>query len=193
MLRRIVTASAALALTAGLAAGPASAHHDGTTNVHDATTVTFNLTGNGLAIDAPLSASANGAPAPLSQVTATLGSTTVSDQRGSLAGWTVTATASDLVDGTKTIPASAMRWNAVEPTAVVDNALGTLGSVLNGNVRVVSAGAGGVFGGATPVVVALATPGFGTGSYSYGGSITLTVPLGAQAGNYSSTVTQTVA
>ena len=97
-----VTLSAA-AVTAG--AGPANAA-DGSN-----TTVTFTLAGEGLSISAPTSASLGTASNEATTVTGSLGTVTVTDQRGQLAAaWTATVSSTPFTTGggspAETIPAA---------------------------------------------------------------------------------------
>lgn len=194
--RTLAAAATGLALAGAAAFTPASAA--GVSN--NGTVVTFQLNGSSLAITTPANpAPVQGSVAALSQLTSNLGTTTVTDNSGSLAGWTVTATATDLVNSAApsvTIPKANMRFDTLSLTAGVG---GTLTGLLQGGGTgaVVTPGTGGPFlsaGGVdVPVLVAKALPLAGAGSYDITGKITLTVPPAAQAGTYTATVTQTVA
>jgi hypothetical protein len=196
-LRRTLAAAATGLALAGAAAGltPASAAVS-----NSGTVVTFQLNGSSLAITTPANpAAVQGSVAAASQLTSNLGTTTVTDNSGSLAGWTVTATATDLVktgSPSVTIPKLNMRYDTLNLTA---GAGGTLTGLLQGGGTgaVVAPGPGGPFvsaGGVdVPVVVATALPLAGAGSYDITGRVTLTVPVAAQAGTYTATITQTVA
>lgn len=178
--RKIAALSASLLAAAGIAgfAPAASAATSGTN------TLTFQLSGAAsLAIAVPDNPSAvSGSVTTGSAVPVTLGSTTVTDNTGSLLGWTVTADATDLSDGaTNTIAKTNMAW-----------VTGTITAGSTGLLSGVSAGGGGVFG-VTPVTVATALANFGGGSYSYPATVTLTVPVNTKAATYSTTVTQTIA
>ena len=189
------TAAAALA---GLAlAGAGAVAVPSTAAVSNAgTVVTFDLGGSSLAITTPANpAPVAGSVAAATQLTSDLGTTTVTDNSGSLLGWTVTATATDLVktgEPTVTIPKAAMRFDTLDLTA---GAGGALTNLITG-ATVVAPGPGGPFlaaGGVdVPVVVAQALPLAGAGAYNMTGRITLTVPPATQAGTYTATVTQTV-
>jgi hypothetical protein len=160
------------------------------------TVVTFALGGSSLAITTPANpAAASGSVAALSQVTSNLGTTTVTDNSGSLLGWTVTATATDLVKTgapSVTIPKSFMRFDTLTLTP---GSGGSLTSLLS-STAIVAPGPGGPFADAAgltlPVIVATALPLAGAGAYDITGKVTLTVPPAAQAGTYTATVTQTV-
>lgn len=188
--RTAAAAIAGLALAGGAALAPAAAAPSG------GTVVTFALGGSALAITTPANpAPVAGSVAAASQVTSDLGTTTVTDNSGTLLGWTVTATATNLVhsaDAAITIPKAAMRFDTLSLTA---GAGGSLTNLVSG-AAVVTPGTGGPFlsaaGVDVPVLVAKALPLAGAGSYNVTGRITLTVPPATQAGTYTATVTQTV-
>lgn len=188
----LAAATAGVALAGAAAFAPASAA--GVSN--SGTVVTFALGGSSLAITTPAApAVVSGSVAAATQLTSNLGTTTVTDNSGSLLGWTVTATATDLVKSgapSVTIPKTFMRFDTLSLTA---GAGGALTNLLSGTT-VVAPGPGGPFvsaGGVdVPVVVAQALPLAGAGAYNITGAVTLTVPPAAQAGTYTATVTQTV-
>lgn len=180
--RKIAAASAVLLGAASIATFAPSAEAATSGN----NTLTFQLAGSAsLAISVPANPSAvSGSVTTGTTVPVTLGSTTVTDNTGSLLGWTVTADATNLTDGAAT-PHTIAKTNMVWVTGSVT--AGATGLLTN-----VSAGAGGAFG-ATPVVVAAALANFGGGSYSYPATVTLTVPNNTYAATYTTVVTQTVA
>src|SRR6188472_2351397 len=90
-LRTLVAGAAAATLAAGLAA-PAAGAAVGT----DSTAVTVSLGGGSFTIDAPDTATGSGSVTALSTVNVGLSDTTVTDNRGSLLGWAITATSSGL-------------------------------------------------------------------------------------------------
>lgn len=178
--RKIAGLSAVLLGAASIATFAPAAH----AATSGQNTLTFTLTGaSSLAIAVPANPSAvSGAVTTLSTVPVTLGTSTVTDNTGSLLGWTVTADATNLDDGAgHTINKAQMVWQTGTITA------GSTGLIAN-----VTAGLGGAFG-ATPVPVATALANFGGGSYSYPATVTLTVPTNTFAATYTSTVTQTIA
>lgn len=180
--RRIAAVSATLLGAASLATFAPAA--DAATTGDN--TLTFQLNGAAaLAIAVPANPSAvSGSVTTGTAVPVTLGNTTVTDNTGSLLGWTVTADATDLTDGAATphtIPKSNMVW-----------VTGTVSAGATGLLSGVTAGGGGAFG-ATPVAVAAAIANFGGGEYSYPATVTLTVPVNTFAATYTTTVTQTVA
>lgn len=167
----------AAAAIAGIAPA-ANAATSGTTDL------TFQLSGaSSLSISVPAAPSTvSGSVTTGTTVPVTLGNTTVTDNTGSLLGWTVTADATDLSDGSgHTIAKSSMVW-----------VTGTVSAGSTGLLSGVSAGAGGAFG-VTPVAVAKALANAGGGQYSYPATVTLIVPANTFAGTYTTTVTQTVA
>ena len=192
--RTAAAALAGLALAGATQLAPASAVVN-TPASNSGTVVTFALAGSSLAITTPSApAAVNGSVAAGSQLTSNLGATTVTDNTGSLLGWTVTATATDLVKTgapAVTIPKALMRFDTLSVAAA------TGGSLLNlTGTTAVTAGPGGPFlsaaGTDVPVVVAQALANAGAGAYTVTGAVTLTVPPAAQAGTYTATVTQTV-
>jgi hypothetical protein len=180
--RKIAAASAVLLGAASIVTFAPSA--DAATS--GANTLTFQLGGAAaLAIAVPSNPSAvSGSVTTGSVVPVTLGSTTVTDNTGSLLGWTVTADATALSDGAAT-PHTIAKTNLVWLT-------GTITAGATGLLSGVTAGGGGAFG-ATPVAVAAAIANLGGGSYSYPATVTLTVPTNTFAATYTTTITQTVA
>jgi hypothetical protein len=180
-LRKVVV----VAITAAVFALPAA----GAFAASGSTTLTVPLTGGTLSISAPASASlAAASVAPGSTSTGSLGSTTVTDNRGTLAGWSVTVLASgNLVDGsgdviTLTAASSTLTW----ATGAV-SASGS--SVLSG----VSAGAGGLVSTNVAAAAVTAVSLFGGGTFTFNPSLSFVVPANVKAGSYTTTVVQTVA
>jgi hypothetical protein len=178
--RKIAGASAALLGAASIATFAPSAH----AATSGQNTLTFQLTGAAsLAIAVPSNpASVSGSVVTGTSVPVSLNPTTVTDNTGSLLGWTVTADASDLSDGAgHTVTKTNMVW-----------VTGTIAAGGTGLLTNVTLGGGGAFG-ATPVTVARALANFGGGTYSYPATVTLTVPANSYAATYNTTVTQTIA
>lgn len=163
----LLAGSAAALLTLGTA-GAAGA---------DDTAVTLTVTGGALTIDAPATASGTGAIGAVTSVVIPVNDTVIRDDRGTLLGWTSTATATNLVDGTKSIPNTSMTWT----TTVIDP--------LEGQQSVALPAAGPLNPGAT-VAVGLAL--VSGGGYSIDGTITVPVTALTQVGTYTSTLTTTV-
>lgn len=179
--RKVAGLSAALLGAASIATFAPAAHA-----VSGSNTLTFNLSGtSSLAISVPSNpAAVNGAITANTAVPVSLSNTTVTDNTGSLLGWTVTADATDLTDGATpahTIAKTNMVWLT-----------GTVSAGATGTLTGVALGAGGAFGN-TPVTVARALATAGGGSYTYPATVTLTVPVNSFAATYTTVVTQTVA
>jgi len=118
-----------------------------------------------------------------------LGSTTVTDTRGSLAGWTVTISATNLSDGATptphTIAASAMKVYVATgdgPTVTSGVAVPVTSYTTSGTALTLS-----TVGQA--LMTATAT---GSNVVTYNPTVTITVGTTAIAGTYSGSVTQTV-
>jgi hypothetical protein len=181
-IRKIAGLTAMLMGAASIMTFAPSAHAATASNV-----VTFQLTG-AAALTIGVSAnpgSVSGSVAAGTTINSPLGATTITDNTGSLLGWTVTADATALSDGATptphTIPKTSMVW-----------ATGAITPGPTGSATGVSLGVGGAFGVA-PVAVAKALATNGGGSYSYPATVTLTVPVNSYAATYTSTITQTVA
>ena len=154
----------------------------------DAQGVTFTLSGGSLSIAEPGSATLTaGALSGLAGTafTGSLGSTTVTDQRGGVTGWTTTiAQTTAFSDSGTTIPAANTKvWVAapIVPTGVAVVSSGTYVSQVTG-LALSATGQG--FVTAVSVV--------GNNSATFNPSIAVTVPADATAGTYSGVVTQTV-
>lgn len=191
-LPRAVAVGVAVVVAVGVLAGsrPAGACTPSDGGACAGTAVTVDLAAGSLTISAPTSLSLSGSldSSPLS---ATMSTVQVDDGRGTLAGWTVTATTSgDLTTSSSPAHTIALGSSSLSgPLWLTTGAItaGTLSSLLN-----VTAGAGGSLNPVQPVVVATAATGFGGGAYSFTPTVTLTVPPNSYAGDYSTTVTFTV-
>lgn len=152
------------------------------------TTVSVTIGGD-LTISAPGSANLGTVSAvPGDTKTGSLGEVTVTDGRGSLLGWNVTAVTTTSTMSTGDATPKTITLGATGPLGWVTGTVTANGSSL---ITGVSAGAGGFLSTtAIPVATALATN--GSGSYTYNPTLTFTTPVGAQAGTYSVVVTQTV-
>ena len=120
-----------------------------------------------------------------------MGTTTVTDNRGTLAGWTVNA----LTSGNLSSASAGSNINlgtlaAGGPLTLVTGAVSaTGGAILTG----VAAGAGGSLNPSQNVAVAAAALAAGGGTYTYAPTLTLTVPPNTvAAADYTTTITQTV-
>lgn len=116
--------------------------------------------------------------------TGSLADVTITDARGSLVGWSVTATMSDLTlsgGGTNsTIVASNM---TLTPTCAPSSA--TTGS----STGITAGGLAQAFGGANPVSLCTAAVGQGGGTYAVDGGLSLVIPATIRSGSYTSTIT----
>jgi hypothetical protein len=154
----------------------------------DAQSITFTLGGGSLSISEPGAAALTaGALSGLagSAFTGSLGNTTVTDQRGGVAGWSTTiAQTTAFSDGSTTIPVGNTKvWVAapIVPTGVAVVAAGTYLTQVTGLALTSS---GQAFVSATAVV--------GNNAATFNPSLAVTVPSNATAGTYSGVVTQTV-
>ena len=183
MRKSLVLAVAALS-TAGVAALVPTAANAGTT-------VNVNLSGGALSVTEPSSAATlSGSVATGTVLTQSLGSSTVTDNRGTLAGWSVTAkTNGDLV-GSASHTISLGTAIVGGPLNLVTGAVTPVGTALPTGV---GAGAGGSLNPSSAITVATGASLAGGGSYSYNPTLTFTVPANTIADNYSTVVTQTAA
>lgn len=172
-----------IAGTAALALVPAAANAS--------TSVTFTVSSGTLSIAEP-SAQANlgsaTATALGTTVSGALGSTTVTDNRGSLAGWTVTMTGSDFSDGATPTPDTiaanqAVAWVSSVPTPTSGVAVVST-TYLTAATGLTLTTSGQTFMTATTT---------GSNVVSYNPNLQVTIPSTAVAGTYTGTITQTVA
>lgn len=154
----------------------------------EAQSVTFTLSGGGLSITEPGAANlAAGTLASLAggSFTGSLGSTTVTDDRGGVTGWSTTiAQTVPFGNGTTTIPAANVKAWVPLPIVPTGVAVVTSGTYLTQPTGLGLTGLAQTFVTATAVV--------GNNSATFSPSIAVTVPAGATAGAYSGVVTQTV-
>ena len=152
------------------------------------TTVSVTLSGD-LTISAPASVNLGTVSAGAGSTTsASLGTVTVADGRGSLLGWNVTAVTTTSTMSTGGATPKTIALGATGPLGWVTGTVAASGPSL---ITGVAAGAGGFLSTtAIPVATAVATSGGGT--YTYNPTLTFTVPANSQAGTYSVVVTQTV-
>jgi hypothetical protein len=169
-------------------AAPASACADGSCA---GTVVAINLAAGSLTLSAPASVTITGTLGAATSFSQTMSTVEVQDNRGTLAGWSLTAlTSGDLVtSGSPVRTISLGRSNAGGPLVLTTGAVTPVGlsSIVN-----VAAGAGGSLNPTQPVAVASAALGFGGGTYDMTPRVTLTPPPNTFAGNYSTTVAFTV-
>jgi hypothetical protein len=147
----------------------------------------------GLTVSQPaVEVTLTGTSTPGSTLSGALGDTTVTDGRGTLLGWTVTAiTSGDLVSTTDPGHTISLGTTPVGgPLTVNVPSLSTVGASLLAGV---APGAGGALNPSTPVVLATALPGVGAGSYTYNPALSFRVPANTRAETYRTVVIQTVA
>jgi hypothetical protein len=173
----VVLAVLAAAGAAALAGSPAQAQG-----------VTFTVSGGLLSITEPSDATLTGgsiATLAGSAITGTLGTTSVSDQRGGIAGWTASmAQTTAFTDTNTTLPAAnTVVWLAAPPT-VTGVAVTTSGTYLTQATGLALAATGKGFVTATAVV--------GNNTATFNPSIAVTLPSNATAGTYSGVITQTI-
>jgi hypothetical protein len=154
------------------------------------TTLSVTIGVGALTISAPSSASLGSTTAAVGATAAAqIGEVTVTDTRGSLLGWSVTAVTDTDSMSTGGEDPDTILLTAVAPLLWETGTVSASGgSLLSG----VSAGAGGFLNNATPIPVAVSTLGNGGGIYTYNPTVTLAVPPNTVAGTYSVVVTQTV-
>ncbi|MFC9094560.1 hypothetical protein ACFYYI_26965 [Streptomyces sp. NPDC002387] len=141
------------------------------------TTVTYTVTSGALSMSAPVSANL-GSGAPGTTISGALGTVTVTDDRALLsASWTVTASETDFTNGASTIPATDAGY---DPGSIT-----TTGTITATGTPVTLSGT------ATPVVTGSA--GVGDNTATWNPTVSVSVPTGAVGGNYTGTLTQSVA
>jgi hypothetical protein len=177
------------------------------------TVATLTLTGGFLSISVPSGTNEDpvdlGAATPTLlegvQASASLGVTTVEDERNATTGWTVTASSTaftQVLDGTGQVPAEAASIAnsnvaiVVPLDTVVEQASGLLPGFTVGDLFVPTAGTTGSEGGPIGHTVASLSGLLGlldtTNAVAYNPTVTVTVPADTPNGTYRGTVTQTV-
>ena len=153
------------------------------------TTTTFSLSGGTLSISAPSSTVNLGSAATgASTVSAQLGTVTVTDARGALAGsWTATASSTDFTTGGATADETVTKGNIYywsgAATASSGTAVFTPGQLLVANETALSS-AKTAFSASAIV---------GNDSASWNPTIDVHIPAAAVAGTYTGTITHSVA
>ena len=183
---RIRTKLATAAVTAGLALTavtlPAHAATSGNT------TTTFTLTAGALSISTPASASLGSAATGSATTSAQLGSVSVSDQRGALLGsWTASVSSSDFTTGAATSNETIAKANADYWSGAATATTGT-GTFTPGQLTAlnkVTLAAQRTAFAATAVV--------GNNTAAWNPTVIVNIPSAAVAGDYSGTVTHSIA
>jgi hypothetical protein len=172
------------------------------------TTVTFTVaaSGSGLSVSQAASTATlqSGGSNPAfdalnaGAVTGSLPATTVTDQRGTLAGtWTVTVSGTNFVNGaSSSVTVGRSNARVYLDAANLSGLTTTLGGALNGmtlTAAELTAGTNnlGANGGAGYTLISGSTT-LGNGSVTYTPAMSVTVPAATPAGTYTATVTQTV-
>lgn len=117
--------------------------------------------------------------------TGNMGTITITDNRGSGAGWSVIATSTDFscCSGTHTIAVTNLTINPNNSTLTGVNGASTTG---------VTAGSSHTFTSTTDsATIVSASANKGMGQYTINPAVTLTIPVGVYAGTYTATVTIT--
>jgi hypothetical protein len=174
---KIVAAGVAGIALAGLAAGPALASGD--------TTTTFTLAGNGLSVSVPATANLSSVSSTLigtSSLSGSLGSISVTDNRGGLAVvWTATVSSTDFTTGGGSTHETITKTNVgYNPGTISASGIGT--AVGTPAVSLVTS---------APVVAATGVTGAESASWSP--TVSVNVPSGSVAGTYTGTITHSIA
>lgn len=180
----VVAVVAVPTLVAALAGNPAppsdsAAPGGGTAG---ATPVTFELTGGGLSVSAPVSADLGSASTSSTSLSGELGEVTVDDRRGALLGsYTVTVVSTPFTTGRERpyeIGADRVAYSipgAVEGDGTAERAAGPGGDL------------------AEPLAAVSVTGIVGNGTSRWTPTVTVTLPPDAVAGRYTGTITHSVA
>lgn len=153
----------------------------GTTTLY----VTINAGSLSLSTTSTATLSATTVAETAGSATGNIGTITVTDNRGSGAGWSVTATSSDFTccTPTRTIPVTNLTINPNNSTLVGVNGASTT-NVTPGSSHTFTSTSD-----STSIVTA--SSGYGMGQYTINPSVTLTIPVGVYAGTYTATLTIT--
>jgi hypothetical protein len=183
LIARILVIGTATTFAIGLAAAPAAAAPT------DTTAVTFEVSAGTLDIVAPTAADL-GSGAPGAALSAALGATTVTDSRASAdASWEATTITSDFVTGDET-PTETTLATEVDYWSGAATATTGSGTFLPGQA---DAGAAEALDDTTPLTTFTHTGGTGNNTATWNPTIVVNSPLDAQAGDYTGTVTHSVA
>jgi hypothetical protein len=169
---RVVTPIIAAAALALLSVQPAYAATSGGTGT------TFTITGGALSITVPGAANLGTQAAGITALTATgsLGDVTVSDARGTIAGWSTTALSTAFAGTTTAVPASEITY--VGGTAT------TTGIVVVAPLTATD------LTSAKPVAAGVSAIGVNSGKWNP--TITVALPAGTVVGTYTATITHSV-
>ena len=152
------------------------------------TTTTFTLTGGALSISAPASKALGSGATGVSTLSAQLGTTTVTDARGSLLGaWTGSVSSTNFITGAGTANETIAKADADYWSGAATAASG-VGTFTPGQLTVANK----VLLDASRTAFSAAAV-VGNNSVSWNPTVTINVPASAVAGTYSGTITHSVA
>ncbi|MFH8388137.1 hypothetical protein [Streptomyces sp. NPDC018036] len=141
------------------------------------TTVTYTVTSGALTMSAPVSANL-GSGAPGTTISAPIGPVTVTDDRAlASTSWTVTAAETDFANGPTTIPATDATYTPGSVTTTGTITATPTAVTLSNSSQVVLTGSAGV----------------GDNTATWNPTVAVSVPAGSIGGNYTGTLTQSVA
>ncbi|MGW0964693.1 hypothetical protein [Streptomyces sp. NPDC002516] len=141
------------------------------------TTVTYTVTSGALTMSAPVSANL-GSGAPGTTISAPIGAVTVTDNRAlASASWSVTAAETDFANGPTTIPATDATYTPGSVTTTGTITATPTAVTLSNSSQVVLTGSAGV----------------GDNTATWDPTVAVSVPAGSIGGNYTGTLTQSVA
>ncbi|WP_339134439.1 hypothetical protein WJM95_32985 [Streptomyces sp. f51] len=141
------------------------------------TTITYTVTSGALTMSAPVSANL-GSGAPGTTISAPIGPVTVTDDRAlASASWTVTAAETDFANGPTTIPATDAAYTPGSVTTTGTITATPTAVTLSNSSQVVLTGSAGV----------------GDNTATWNPTVAVSVPAGSVGGNYTGTLTQSVA
>jgi hypothetical protein len=186
-------------MAAGVLAAPAASALN-----PNQTTATFTLANGTLSVSAPAAATLSTWSQSLvsgNSVTGPLGTTTVTDNRNSTAGWTVAASSTAFSDGAATphtIPASKVTIEIPTLAGIQQTVNGVTGNLSAGLFVAQPGGTTGSAGGLIGSLVGSQLTsllggllGNANNAISYTPSVTVTVPADTPNGTYTATITQT--
>lgn len=158
---------------------------------HASTSVSFSVTAGALSISEPTTANLGTVASSPSGTTLSghLGSTTITDSRGSLAGWTATITATTFSDGATPTPHTIAANKFKAYVNAGDGPTVSSGVAVPATTYTTAATALTLSTSAQTLVTATAT---GSNVVAYNPTIAVTVDSSVVSGTYTGTVTQTV-
>jgi hypothetical protein len=184
-------------MAAGVLAAPAASALN-----PNQTTATFTLANGTLSVSAPAAATLSSWSQSLvtgNSVTGSLGTTTVTDNRNSTAGWSVSASSTAFDDGAShTVAASKVTIQIPTLAGVQQTVAGVTGNLTAGLFVATPGGTTGSAGGSIGSLVGSQLTsilggvlGNANNAISYAPSVTVTVPADTPNGTYTATITQT--